>query len=59
MLGCGARVHRSLRWGALGLAGLVLATAVSGDADARTRHQSWIREHGTDMPEIAEWSWHA
>ncbi|WP_037568912.1 phosphoketolase family protein [Phaeacidiphilus oryzae] len=26
-------------------------------ADARTRHHAWIREHGTDLPEIAEWSW--
>ncbi|MFJ8827724.1 phosphoketolase [Streptomyces sp. NPDC102467] len=26
-------------------------------ADARTRHQAWIREHGTDLPEIAHWSW--
>ncbi|MEU6387807.1 phosphoketolase family protein [Streptomyces sp. NPDC046939] len=26
-------------------------------ADARTRHHRWIREHGTDMPEITEWQW--
>ncbi|MFE6891338.1 phosphoketolase [Streptomyces sp. NPDC057694] len=26
-------------------------------ADARTRHDSWIREHGTDLPEITEWRW--
>ncbi|GAA2098139.1 phosphoketolase family protein [Streptomyces albiaxialis] len=26
-------------------------------ADARTRHHDWIREHGTDMPEVAEWTW--
>src|SRR3569832_2487309 len=39
MLGRGAHVHRSLRWGALGLAGLVVATAVVSDADARTRHR--------------------
>ncbi|MET8009279.1 phosphoketolase family protein [Streptomyces sp. NPDC005271] len=25
--------------------------------DARTRHHAWIREHGNDMPEVAEWSW--
>ncbi|MGW7518525.1 phosphoketolase family protein [Streptomyces sp. NPDC054796] len=25
--------------------------------DMRTRHHSWIREHGTDMPEVAEWTW--
>jgi xylulose-5-phosphate/fructose-6-phosphate phosphoketolase len=28
-------------------------------ADARTRHQAWIREHGTDLPEVAEWTWNA
>ncbi|MEU2260728.1 phosphoketolase family protein [Streptomyces sp. NPDC019645] len=26
-------------------------------ADARTRHHAWIREHGVDMPEVADWSW--
>ncbi|MFJ9804505.1 phosphoketolase family protein [Streptomyces wuyuanensis] len=26
-------------------------------ADARTRHHAWIREHGVDLPEVAEWSW--
>ncbi|MGW4298266.1 phosphoketolase family protein [Streptomyces sp. NPDC004646] len=26
-------------------------------ADARTRHHDWIRGHGTDLPEVAEWSW--
>ncbi|MGW4566639.1 phosphoketolase family protein [Streptomyces sp. NPDC004561] len=26
-------------------------------ADARTRHQAWIRAHGTDLPEVADWSW--
>ncbi|MFJ9173268.1 phosphoketolase [Streptomyces sp. NPDC102360] len=26
-------------------------------ADARTRHSAWIREHGTDLPEVANWSW--
>jgi len=46
MPGCGARVHRSLRWGALGLAGLILATAVSAGADARTRHHR--RHHRVD-----------
>ena len=39
MLGRGATVQRSLRWGALGLVGLVLATAATSDADARTRHR--------------------
>ncbi|MEU5520070.1 phosphoketolase family protein [Streptomyces sp. NPDC047860] len=28
-------------------------------ADARTRHHAWIREHGTDLPEVAEWNWNA
>ncbi|QPP10013.1 phosphoketolase family protein [Streptomyces bathyalis] len=27
--------------------------------DVRIRHHSWIREHGTDLPEVAEWSWSA
>nr|WP_224058198.1 phosphoketolase family protein [Streptomyces kanamyceticus] len=26
-------------------------------ADARARHHSWIRAHGTDLPEIADWTW--
>ncbi|MFB7918468.1 phosphoketolase [Streptomyces sp. NPDC056061] len=26
-------------------------------ADARTRHHAWIREHGVDLPEVAEWTW--
>ncbi|WP_052848221.1 phosphoketolase [Streptomyces avicenniae] len=26
-------------------------------ADARYRHGNWIREHGTDLPEVAEWRW--
>ncbi|MEV0280261.1 hypothetical protein AB0I22_28245 [Streptomyces sp. NPDC050610] len=25
--------------------------------DARTRHHAWIREHGTDMPEVADRTW--
>lgn len=25
--------------------------------DVRTRHHAWIREHGTDLPEVADWSW--
>jgi xylulose-5-phosphate/fructose-6-phosphate phosphoketolase len=28
-------------------------------AHARTRHQAWIREHGTDLPEVADWTWNA
>ncbi|WP_327311481.1 MULTISPECIES: phosphoketolase family protein [unclassified Streptomyces] len=26
-------------------------------ADTRTRHHAWIREHGTDLPEVADWTW--
>ncbi|MCL7378210.1 phosphoketolase [Streptomyces sp. 35G-GA-8] len=26
-------------------------------ADARTRHHAWIRRHGTDLPEVADWTW--
>ncbi|MEI7032212.1 phosphoketolase family protein [Streptomyces pratensis] len=26
-------------------------------ADARTRHHAWVREHGTDLPEVVEWEW--
>ncbi|MCQ4041276.1 phosphoketolase [Streptantibioticus rubrisoli] len=26
-------------------------------ADVRTRHHRWIREHGADLPEVADWSW--
>ncbi|MCT9008721.1 phosphoketolase family protein [Streptomyces rhizosphaerihabitans] len=26
-------------------------------ADARSRHHIWIREHGTDLPEVADWTW--
>ncbi|MEU2869761.1 phosphoketolase family protein [Streptomyces olivoreticuli] len=25
--------------------------------DVRTRHHAWIREHGTDLPEVADWTW--
>ncbi|MGV9452503.1 phosphoketolase family protein [Streptomyces sp. NPDC003635] len=35
------------------------ATVRQHMVDARTRHHAWIREHGTDLPEIAEWSWNA
>ncbi|MFJ8588872.1 phosphoketolase [Streptomyces sp. NPDC093595] len=36
----------------------VRATAVrQAMADTRTRHHAWIREHGTDMPEVADWTW--
>ncbi|WP_405792932.1 hypothetical protein [Streptomyces sp. NBC_00029] len=26
-------------------------------ADRRIRHHGWIREHGTGLPEAADWSW--
>ena len=26
-------------------------------ADTRARHHDWIRAHGTDLPEVADWSW--
>ncbi|MEY9941840.1 phosphoketolase [Streptacidiphilus sp. MAP5-3] len=26
-------------------------------ADVRTRHDAWIRAHGTDLPEVADWTW--
>ncbi|PBC75870.1 xylulose-5-phosphate/fructose-6-phosphate phosphoketolase [Streptomyces sp. TLI_235] len=36
----------------------VRAAAVRQEmADRRTRHHAWIREHGTDLPEVADWSW--
>ncbi|WTR11818.1 phosphoketolase family protein [Streptomyces sp. NBC_00144] len=25
--------------------------------DVRLRHHAWIREHGTDLPEVADWTW--
>ncbi|WP_329454331.1 phosphoketolase family protein [Streptomyces sp. NBC_01497] len=38
----------------LGVRSVALRQAMS---DVRTRHQAWIREHGTDLPEVAEWTW--
>ncbi|AYG79119.1 Xylulose-5-phosphate phosphoketolase [Streptomyces hundungensis] len=26
-------------------------------ADTRLRHHAWIREHGTDLPEVTDWTW--
>ncbi|MEW2521389.1 phosphoketolase family protein [Actinacidiphila alni] len=26
-------------------------------ADVRFRHHDWIREHGADLPEVADWTW--
>jgi xylulose-5-phosphate/fructose-6-phosphate phosphoketolase len=31
----------------------------TGDGRSRTRHQAWIRERGTDLPEVADWTWNA
>lgn len=25
--------------------------------ETRTRHHDWIRTHGTDLPEVADWTW--
>jgi xylulose-5-phosphate/fructose-6-phosphate phosphoketolase len=25
--------------------------------DTLTRHRAWTREHGEDMPEVANWAW--
>lgn len=25
--------------------------------DVRYRHHDWIRAHGADLPEVAEWTW--
>jgi xylulose-5-phosphate/fructose-6-phosphate phosphoketolase len=25
--------------------------------DTRLRHHDWIREHGVDLPEVADWTW--
>ncbi|MDQ1034458.1 xylulose-5-phosphate/fructose-6-phosphate phosphoketolase [Streptomyces sp. V3I8] len=25
--------------------------------DTRLRHHDWIREHGTDLPEVTDWAW--
>jgi xylulose-5-phosphate/fructose-6-phosphate phosphoketolase len=25
--------------------------------DARLRHRAWVKRYGTDMPEVADWSW--
>jgi xylulose-5-phosphate/fructose-6-phosphate phosphoketolase len=27
--------------------------------DARLRARTWTRDHGTDIPEVADWSWQA
>lgn len=38
----------------LGVRAVVVRQAM---ADTRTRHHDWIREHGTDLPEVADWTW--
>ncbi|MFC9189281.1 phosphoketolase family protein [Streptomyces cyaneofuscatus] len=36
----------------------VRAAAVRQEmADVRLRHHAWIREHGTDLPEVSDWTW--
>ncbi|MEU8511057.1 phosphoketolase family protein [Kitasatospora sp. NPDC048722] len=36
----------------------VRAAAVRQEmADRRLRHHDWIREHGTDLPEVTDWTW--
>ncbi len=36
----------------------VRAVAVRQEmADVRGRHHDWIREHGTDLPEVVDWKW--
>ncbi|MEU4924319.1 phosphoketolase family protein [Streptomyces parvus] len=36
----------------------VRAVAVRQEmADIRSRHHDWIREHGTDLPEVVDWKW--
>ncbi|MFJ1708092.1 phosphoketolase [Kitasatospora sp. NPDC088346] len=36
----------------------VRAAAVRQEmADRRTRHEAWIRSHGTDLPEVTDWTW--
>ena len=26
-------------------------------ADTRARHHAWTREHGEELPEVANWAW--
>ncbi|MFJ6700146.1 phosphoketolase [Streptomyces sp. NPDC091272] len=36
----------------------VRAAAVRQEmADVRLRHHAWIRAHGTDLPEVGDWTW--
>ncbi|MFI6638836.1 phosphoketolase [Streptomyces sp. NPDC050504] len=37
--------------------GVRAASVRQAMAGARARHHDWIREHGTDLPEVAHWSW--
>jgi D-alanyl-D-alanine carboxypeptidase len=45
MVRAGARLHHGLRWGALGLAALLVTSAASGQAQARARHHHRHRSH--------------
>jgi hypothetical protein len=45
---------RSTRAARLGVHAAAVRPRMS---DVRTRHRAWIREHGTDLPEVAEWTW--
>ncbi|MFF2852187.1 phosphoketolase [Streptomyces sp. NPDC058001] len=38
----------------LGVRAVALRQAM---ADVHTRHHAWIREHGTDLPEVEDWTW--
>ncbi|MFF3457270.1 hypothetical protein ACFYXH_23700 [Streptomyces sp. NPDC002730] len=35
------------------------AVASHKAADVRLGHHAWIREHGTDLPEVSEWNWNS
>src|SRR5690348_4139667 len=45
MVRAGARIRHGLRWGALGLAALLVTSAASGQAQARARHHHRHRSH--------------
>jgi D-alanyl-D-alanine carboxypeptidase len=45
MLRAEARIRHGLRWGAMGLAALLLAGAIGGDAQARSRHHKHRSSH--------------
>jgi xylulose-5-phosphate/fructose-6-phosphate phosphoketolase len=37
--------------------GVKAATIRQKMADTRYRHHDWVRAHGTDLPEVADWHW--